>query len=315
MNAGRVVMLVGVVCSLVSIAAQADDGVTLRYKRAKGDRTFSIEKTLTKQTQNVMGMTFDNSVDTEAISSSTVDDIDDKGNFHLSERTERIKVKADLGLGGKFEFDSTSSERDKSSEVGAALTPVFERMSGAVIQVVMTPQGEVKEVKGFTDLFRDLIEKNPLVAQFTGGGTDEAAKLAAQERLPKFDKPLKIGESWETPINTELPNIGKIAGKKVYRYVGPDKVGDRSAAKIELTGDLSVDVNVDQGGVKVTGTIRSTSYTGTILFDVDAGKILSQESTQVMGGDLNVSAGGMNIPVRQEQTVKGTMKRLEKLPE
>ena len=100
MNARRVVMLVGVVCSLVSIAAQADDGVTLRYKRAKGDRTFSIEKTLTKQTQNVMGMTFDNSVNTEAISSSTVDDIDDKGNFHLSERTERIKVKADLGLGG-----------------------------------------------------------------------------------------------------------------------------------------------------------------------------------------------------------------------
>ncbi|MBI3465268.1 MAG: hypothetical protein HY000_19755, partial [Planctomycetes bacterium] len=282
----RVGMFVGVLCGLVASAVQADDGVTLRYKRTKGEREFSLEKTVTKQSQTLMGMTFETSVESDVISSSTVDDIDEKGNYHLSQKTERIKVKGDFGAaGGTFEFDSKSSERDKASQIGVLLTPVLERMSGAVIQVVITPQGEVKEVKGFTELFSDLLKDNPLASQFTGGGTDEAAKFGVQARLPRFDKPLQIGDAWEVPLRIELPNVGKVTGKQVYKYVGPEKVGDRVTAKLEVGGDLAVDVNVEQGGAQVTGSIKTTSSTGTILFDVEAGHILSSEGTQIMGGD------------------------------
>ena len=145
MYARQVRVLVGVLFGLVVTAVQADDGVTLGYKRTKGDKAFSLNKEVTKQSQTVMGMTFETLVEMESISSNTVDDIDEKGNYHMSEKTERIKVKGDFGAaGGTFEFDSKSSERDKASQIGVHLTPLLERMSGAVIQVVVTPQGEVK---------------------------------------------------------------------------------------------------------------------------------------------------------------------------
>ena len=68
MYARRVGMFVGVLCGLVASAVQADDGLTLRYKRTKGDKEFSLSKQATKQSQTVMGMTFETSVDMEAIS-------------------------------------------------------------------------------------------------------------------------------------------------------------------------------------------------------------------------------------------------------
>src|SRR5262249_44713709 len=157
---------------------------------------------------------------------------------HFTEKAEWLKVKADFGPGGSYAFDSKSNERDKSSQIGAALTPVFERMSGAAIHVVMTPEGEVKEVKGFTDLFRDLVENNALAAQFVGGGTDAAAKQNIQEQVPQFsEKPLKPGDSWEVPAELDLPKIGKVKGKRTYRYIGPDKVGERATVKIEVSGE------------------------------------------------------------------------------
>ncbi len=306
----------GLVVALAASAAVANDGVELKYKFVKGDKMVLRAKSEVKQTQTIMGQTIDNTIESEAISTVTVEDVDEKGNFHLGLKGERLKVKMNVGPLGEYVFDSQSSERDKSSVLGGALTPLYERLGGITFQATIKPDGEVVDVKGYVDQIRDLLEGNPLTAQFANGGTDEAAKLGLEQQFPRIGgKAVKPGDTWDRPYDLELPKIGKVKGKSMYRYVGPDQVGDKETAKIEVTSDGSIDINLEMMGVKVTGTLNVTSGNSTIQFDPVAGRILVHDDTVVMAGDLNVDANGMNIPIRQEQTMKTKVEYLDKIPE
>jgi hypothetical protein len=306
----------GLVVALATYGALANDGVELKYKFAKGDKMVLRAKSEVKQTQTIMGQTVETAINNESVSTITVEEVDEKGNFHIGLKGERLKVKMNVGPLGEYVFDSQSSERDKSSVLGGALTPLYERLGGITFQATIKPDGEVVDVKGYVEQIRDLLEGNPLTAQFANGGTDEAAKLGLEQQFPRISgKAAKPGDTWERPYELNLPKIGKVKGKSTYRYLGPDKVGDKETAKIEVMSEGAIEINVEQMGAKVTGTLNVTSGNSTIQFDPIAGRILVHDDTVVMAGDLNVDANGMNIPIRQEQTVKTKVEYLDKIPE
>ena len=301
---------------VIAGTARADDGSLLKYKFEKGGKTFFRSKTEMKQTQNFAGMTLENSFNTESISSITTDSVDEKGISQVSIKGERMKIKAAFGPLGDFVFDSQSSDRDKSSVIGAAVTPLFERLSGSVYEASIAPDGEVLQVRGYAELLKDLVEGNPLAAQFAGGGSNEAARQGLADSFPRLSKvPVKVGDTWEVPFEIPLPNLGKTKGKSVFRYAGPDKVGDRITAKIEVTSETSVDLNIEMDGAKITGTISTTSGSGTIQFDVASGRVLSHQSKVALAGTLNINANGMDILLTNEQSMSSTTEYLEKLPE
>jgi hypothetical protein len=311
----------GVTSALMAMAAAlagsaaADDGVVFQYKMEKGDRHIYRAKMQMKQSQTFMGQNIETDFNTEAISSTTKDGTDEKGNAQLSIKNERMKVKVSIGPLGDYEFDSQSSERDKASMLGALMTPLFERLSTASYQMIVAPDGEVVEVKGYTELLADLVKDNPFGA-LTGGNSNEAAKQQHNDVFPKLPKKaIKIGETWESKTDTMMPGIGKVRGKSTYRYVGPDKVGDRETAKIEVTSEATIELDLDQGGNKVTGTLTTAGAQGTLHFDVAAGRVLSNESSTSITGDISVNAGGMIIPVRNEQNMKMKVEYLDKLPD
>ncbi len=316
MNTRRWGVVLWTVFGLFHAAAFADDSAPLKYKLAKGDKLIYRSKSEMKQTQTFAGMTIENEMTNDSISSYTVDGVDEQGNFQMTVKAERLKVKATVGPLGDFEFDSQSSERDKSSIIGAALTPLYERMSGLVFQAKISPLGEVLEVKGYAEQLKDILANNPLGSQFSGGGTDEAAKQSLKELFVKLPgKSLQPGDSWDTPSEVDLPNIGKTKSKSSYRYTGTEKINGRDAAKFEVTNETSVSLDIDQGGAKITGTISSTGATGIIHFDLETGRIVRVTGNATLGGDLSIDANGMIIPLRNDQTVKATIEWLEKLPD
>ena len=115
MNVRRVGLVLGVVIGFLGSAVRADDGVTLQYKLAKGDKLIYRTKSEMKQTQNIMGMAIENEMNNEAVSSLTVEGIDEKGNYQLTVKGERLKVNLKFGQLGDYVFDSQSSERDRKS--------------------------------------------------------------------------------------------------------------------------------------------------------------------------------------------------------
>jgi hypothetical protein len=78
---------------------------------------------------------------------------------------------------------------------------------------------------------------------------------------------------------------------------------------------MSFELNVEQDGAKVTGTLSSTNVSGTVQFDLATGRIIHAEGIVTLGGDITVDANGMIIPIRNDQSMKSTVDVLEKVPD
>ena len=295
-------------------SASAEEGVLLQYKLAKGDKLLHKTSDTMKQTQSIMGMKLENSAVQEAIFSRVVDAVDPDGKVTLKVKAERRKMTADFTGAGKFEFDSKSDDRDTGSQIGGALTPILERLTGSEYQVFLNPRGKVAEVKGFAELIADLIKDSPF-AQLAGGGDNTAAKLNEQEWFPVLsDKPVKPGDKWEVPVDMELPKVGKLKGKTTYTCEGLDKVGDRKTVRIGVTTDHSFELSAEQGGAKISGTLTTSSSTGTIQFDPEAGRVVSIKRNYAMSGQLSIDVNGMVIPVDNQQEQTASLELLDELP-
>jgi hypothetical protein len=315
----RSTVIVVVICCCGRAPVRADEPVLLKYKVAKGE-TLHYKNTQTmKQAQSltVNGMTIkqDNDMKQEAILTRVADEVGSDGKVTFRLKAERRKMTAEFGALGKFEFDSKSTERDTGSQIGAALVPLLERLTGSEYQVIVNPQGKVAEVKGFAELIADIIKDNPLAGQF--GGRDNAAAVMNEQDafVILSDKPVSAGDQWEVPVDMELAKLGKMKGKTTFTYEGPDTFGNRKTVRIAITSEMTLEFNLDQGGMKITGTLTSSNSSGTVQFDPAAGRVLSLKRSVSMGGMLSVDAGGMTIPVDNQQDQTNTFELLEKLPE
>jgi hypothetical protein len=305
-----------VLMCLAAAPAVAAEPVLLRYKFAKGDQIVYRNTHQEKQQQTIGDMKLDSTTRNEVVVAQVVEEIDGDGNAIIKTKDVSRKTKVD-GQQGKYEFDSKSTERDMASETGAAVTPYLERLTGSEYVVKVSPRGEVIEVKGFAELIADLVKDNPLGALLAGASVDnDGAKHTAQQELVTFSaKPVSPGDTWEDSVETVLKNIGKLKATVVYTYEGDDKVGNRKTLRLGVKTDLTIDLELEVPGAKITGTMSTTSSEGTVQFDPAAGRIVTSTHKIGMSGRLMVDAGGMMIPVDNSEEHVNTSELLEKVPE
>lgn len=294
---------------------KADEAILLKYKSAKGDATYYKMGFDMKQSQSIMGMKIENTIKQETTESRVVDSVAADGKATVKVKAVRRKMNAEFGAAGKFEFDSKSTERDTTSAIGGAVTPLLERLSGSEYELIVTPLGHVAEVKGYAELVGDLLKDNPIAAQFGAADNKSAAHQEQRGVLVLSEKPVKPGDQWEVPVDVEMTKIGKIKGTITCTYEGPDKVGNRKTARIGVVSNISIEMNVDQGTAKVTGTLSTTNSAGTVQFDVEAGRVISRKQTAGLSGQLSVEVGGMTIPIDNQQETTETVELLDKLPD
>ena len=318
MNSLRVQLVVAVaaVSSFVASSVTADDGVVLRYKSTKGGKQYVSSKMELDMKQNIAGMDLKTTFSSDIVTEVEALDPTDKGEIVVRYKSLQYKMKADFPIIGKYDYDSKSTDNDKSGQISALLTPVNDAASGAVVDVTYSNRGTVSTVSGIQDAMKAVVEQNAGAAQFTGGAqTDEGAKLSFEEQFVAFpEKAVKEGDTWEKPFTMALPQVGKFEGKTTYKYEGIEKVEGRDLHKITFTNDLSIDVNQKADGANVTGTLKITASSGTALFDAEKGIIVSLETSATVSGNLNIEVGGMNIPLQQEQTQKSSTKVLDGPP-
>lgn len=286
---------------LVGAAVQAQEGTLLRYQPT-GDAPLTYRKSSTiKQNQEVMDKKVKTEISGQEISQWTITK-GEQGKLVVKTENKQLKTKLAIGPLGDYSFDSTKDDNEKGSALGGALTPLYERMSGATLQYTITPLGKVEAISGYKELVGDLLKDNPLAAQFAGGGSDAAAKLSLAEILPVLSKEkVKAGDRWESAYEVNLEKLGKVVGKRIYVCEGEDKVGGRKTVKITTATELSFDLNIDMGAAKVTGMVSISNSKGTIHFDAEKGHPVSVVNRYTLSGNMNVNAGGQDIPVTMEQ--------------
>lgn len=306
------VVVVGMLAGMV----RAEEPVTLRYRMDRNDKLiFRMHMNLT-QKQAVAGQDFTTTMISDDVSVRTLLDVDDKGNLHIQSENKRLKVTAKLGPLGEYTFDSTKAERDTGGVLSAALNPLYDRLNGAITEMVISPRGRIVTMTGQKELLADVLKNNPLASGFASGGSDEAQKEGARTMYPPLpEEPVTSGDKWEQSLDMELPKIGKAEGKRIYTYRGLVEIDGRKLAKIDTTDEMSFNVDLDLNGAKVTGTVTIGNSSGTIHFDPAQGQIVSSTSTFTTTGNITATAGDRNIPVQMEQTQTITVTQLKELPQ
>lgn len=292
------------------------ESVTLRYQIGKDDQRIQRTTTTVSQEQTVNEQTIKTELKTIDVSVNTLEKVDDEGRFHLQSENKRLKVDMEIGPLGKYAFDSTSTERDKASTIGAAVTPLYERLSGAYLWATITPRGEVVETRGYEELVKDALADNPLASQFAGGGTDQAHRAGAAQALVKWPKdPVAPGDTWEDDLEMTLPKIGKVEGKTKYEFVRIVTEDGVRIAEVTTTPEIAIDIDIEQLGAKIGGRLQTEKTEGRIRFDLTNGWLVSKTESYTIAGTLNVTAGGQNLTIPMKQSQKVEIEALKKLPE
>jgi hypothetical protein len=311
------------VCATAAIAsllsaglAHADDEpILLRHQYEKDHPLLYRTTSEMEQTQSLMGQKITMTMKQTDVTQRSLEMVNDDGNLRVKSENKQLMVTMKSAI-GEYKFDSKGAERERGSVLGAALTPIYERLSGSALTMVITPRGEVKDVEGLDMLLADVLKDNALGAQFAGGGSKGAARLSQQESSDQLpEQPVKKGDKWEIPYEMELPKLGKVTGKRIYTFEDFDKVGERETVRLGVTLEMAFDVAVEMGGAKVTGKMAVSDSSGTVHFDPKRGQTVSKKAKYTIGGDLSVDVAGNIIPVRQDQTQAVTVELIEKLPE
>lgn len=307
--------------SLAIIAGSAnwtlgEEAILLRYKAAPGDSAICRQVTELKQKVEYQGIKLESSKTSDEVVTQTVDAVADDGKVSLTLKNERLKVAATYGPEEKYSFDSKSTTHDKGSIIGGALTPLNERVAGAQFQFSRSPRGTVVEVKGYKELIAESFKDNALALQLSMAATNEEVRLNLQDQFVVLaEQAVKPGDKWEVPYELEIPNYGKTSGKVTYTFEGPGKFENLPTAKFSIQSDVSLEMKMDFGGVKVTGGYSTRNSSGTIHFDPAKGRVVSAVRELTVGGQLSVDDDGMIFPVQLEQTQGVKFELLDKLPE
>ncbi|MDB5391148.1 MAG: hypothetical protein JWM11_6794 [Planctomycetaceae bacterium] len=295
---------------------QAEEPILLKYQLEKGSKLINLHKSVNKTTQTINGNNMETEINQDTVDIRTIDELDSQGVGKIKTKTERLSSSVKIAGLGDYAFSSQKPDRDKSSILGAALTPLYERLVGSELQYEVSPLGKVKNFSGYAQLVGDLVKANPLTSRFAGGGTDNAAQLGAQGQWVVFsEKPVKPGEKWDNPFEAEMPGLGTMKGKETITFLAIEQREGHSIAKLSISNDVSFDLNIEMGGAKVTGKVTTSNSEGSAEFDITAGKLLSQKSKLTLAGQLSVDANGATIPVQISQTIGSETTAVDKLPE
>ncbi|MBC8290546.1 MAG: hypothetical protein H8E37_09535 [Planctomycetes bacterium] len=304
--------------SLLAAPLHAEDGLKFRFKAKTGEKRYYEVSSKMEMSQKIAGMDLDTKMDSKQTVEREVTEPTEDGTITLRDRTLRLQMTSNFPGVGEYKYDSKSTDNNDGSAIGAAIAPLYDAISGAITDITLTPQGDVKKAKGLAEAVKGAIGNNPIAQQFAAGAdNDEAVAHGMKEHFIQFpEKALAAGDEWEVPFEFTLPKLGKATGTTKYKYEGIDEESKRKGLhKFSFTSSMDFDLDLKTEQVKATGKLKISDSSGTALFDAAAGRLISKKSKTTVGGDLNIDAGGMTIAIQQEQTQHIELKVLDGPPE
>lgn len=212
----------------------------------------------------------------------------------VTQSTDRIVMKMDGPMGQGFEYDSAQ----EAAPVGMAamIAPMFDALVASDIVLWVTERGEVNEVT-FPDELKQVFDNMP------GGAvsTDMIMQMSQQGMLKFPEEPVEVGDTWTESTEVSSPQMGAMKINVMYRFDGMREIDGRSVAAI--TPSLTMEV-ADPNGQAMPVTFETRESGGEILFDNEAGKLVSSRIDQTTDVIVSVQGQEMRNEIKQSTLVR-----------
>jgi hypothetical protein len=277
-----------VACGLGGSIPGAGAAETLRWKFRAGDTLrFSIEQ---KSNMSMRGM----GAERKSTRSHTVEmswkvlRVDAGGEAEITQKIDRIRMRAEMPPLMPFDFDSAAPKAEQPGF--EAETRQLRAQVGAEFTFKMKPTGEIADIRLSEQTLKALREALP-----QGGPEAEVSEQAIKETLlqsspPSFPEgPLEPGKGWSSKPARMPLGFATLVMDRTFTYQGPDPrnpnlqlVGIDTTAKIE-----------PMDGQDAKATIRNQEGKGSLTVDSQAGRVVSTRFGLKL--DMAVTAMGQSI--------------------
>lgn len=175
---------------------------------------------------------------------------------------------------GKVEYDSAAKARPsgQAREVAASVAPLLE----AEVDITISPRGEVQGAKPANEAAERLLASEPDAAGAPLLSKESIQQLLRQPLVILPEKAVAEGDTW-TKSAEIASTLGKLPQETTYRYAGSLDQDGVKLENIEITTGLDLPKS-PAGGAKLT--IKEHEQSGTVLFSLAEGRVVSAEQTQ-----------------------------------
>lgn len=276
---------------LAVLAAPAWGQVTIAWTFKEGDKLYLQNVTSTKQTVEVLGQSTPLSLTNTTVSSFTV-----------------MKKTADgVVLRQVIDYQTIKAE----GQLAAQQERMALLMKGATFTFTLDNKGRITKVEGYDDLIKRLSEGNDEVAKVLRVMLSEDTLRQGVQEAFAFPpgKPVTKGDHWQSKMAISMGPLGQFAADQHYTYEGQIK----DAASISTKGDFRFlpgkeDANATLPFRVTKADIVTKRAKGAILFDTNAGRMVSQEMDMHLAGPMTIAVKGQEaeMTMNMEMTVKLT---------
>jgi len=290
-----------------SQAVQAQ--VKLEHKFPEGERLTYKTTYKTHQTLTLMGMEIESGEDRSMVTSSTTGKRRGDSALPVERKVESLRVDLSLPGGIRASYD-TSNPNAKIDVKGLAfLDDVFKLEAAVAYTVVLDDHNKVKAIEG-TEKLKEKVEKLDPRSQEMVRNEFEADtfKRSFEQDLQILPDILaRAGEPWERTQIVETDNGQAISFRKKFEYLGTQQKGDKKLDKIGskvLEVKYTTDPNSNLDLKVVKSELKAESSEGTILFDREAGHMVSIKEKVRIKGNITLSAKGMDVPATLDVNIE-----------
>jgi hypothetical protein len=237
-------------------------------------------------------------------------------NWRVKQKIEGVQI--DLQISGQqITYDSFKDAQAANNP----LADFFKALIGSEFILTITPEMKVTKVDGRDEFLKKLINTNqqmePLLKQIL---SEEALKQMADPAFSMVpEKPVKAGDKWTRTSKLNMGPIGTYESTYTFTFEGLDEK-DKNLAKIKVTTDLKYTAPATAAGATalpfkiVSADLKAKDATGTMVFDVNEGRLKNSDLNLTLEGKINIEVGGTTseVDLNQKQTTK--VRTMDSLP-
>ena len=306
----------GLSCLVLFWAQSAQAQVKLEYKYPEGQALKYKTTSKTSQVLTIAGQEIETQSNQTVTVSSKVGKKRDDSTVPVEHKIESLHVELSLPGGMNVNYDTSDANAKIDNPQLAFLEEVFKLTAEIAYTVVLDDHNKVKAIEGSEKLLEKAEKLSPAARSAIRSQVEaDTLKQSFEQELRHLPDVLaRAGDSWE---RTEVVHVGggqTLTFQKKYQYVGTEKVGDKTLEKItsKTTGaELKQDPNVDAGLKLVKSDVKVESSDATILFDREAGHVVSgRGSVRIKGENMTFSINGMELAGAVDLTIESTAELL-----
>ena len=235
--------------------------------------------------------------------------VEANGNITVDWTYTRMQMSTELG-GTSFDWDSDRPDTSLADTPQSSMIAPLEAMLGRTLTVVMTPLGEMLEVRGGDAMLAAMLEGlDPRIAPMM---EEQLGSMFGEERMvSEFmggvgtlpEAPVGLGDSWTTHSEMSLPMFGgNMTSETRHTVTGFENQSDERVVLILHEGTIELDDSGRGEGLPFTVSLNDASLSGSTTFSLDRGLILSSATKTEQVMTMSMPAAGMRQRMRTESS-------------